>query len=109
MKTIAALVALGLAGGAAAQQAGTPPSPPPPYGKAIGERCVPSAGMAGLDKKRPPSMKLGDQPPAYRIYALYRTDRDGCPDPIVLQDGIGANRERQLPLTRVPPRLGEVR
>lgn len=51
---------------------------------------------------------LAEQPPAARLYALYRMV-DGCPEPIVLQEGIGANPERRLPITAEHPRLRRLR
>jgi len=77
--------------------------------KTTGERCTPTADIVRAPNRVGPE-KLGDQPPAARLYALYNLV-DGCSQPIVLNDGIGANPERKLPITRVParPRAGAVR
>lgn len=42
--------------------------------------------------------RLGDEPPAARVAALYRRDGRGCPAPIVLRKGIGANPDKALPV-----------
>ncbi|URW74519.1 hypothetical protein M9980_07970 [Sphingomonas donggukensis] len=53
--------------------------------------------IAGHVGRRAGPSPLAQQPPAARLYALYRTV-DGCPRPIVLREGIGAHPERRLPI-----------
>ena len=72
-----------------------------------GERCTPASDIARTPKIGG-SMKLGDQPPATRLYALYNLV-DGCSEPIVLNDRVGANPERKLPMTKVPAQPRAVR
>ncbi len=65
----------------------------------IPAHCGPTA-----DKTRGPklngSMKLGDQPPSAQVLTVFRKDADGCPKPVVLRKGIGANPEKTLPMAR---------
>ena len=44
--------------------------------------------------------KLGDQPPAAQVLTVFHRDADGCPKPVVLRKGIGANPEKALPMAR---------
>ncbi|WP_326525453.1 hypothetical protein [Sphingomonas sp.] len=69
--------------------------------------CGPSAQEVQA-RKRLPSLKLGDQPPAAEIKTVLRHDRNGCLDPLVTRHGIGANPEKAQLLSRSPrmiPRL----
>lgn len=64
--------------------------------KATPDRCAATADKTAGTRARP-SMKLGDQPPASQVLTVYRRGPDGCPAPVVLRKGIGANPERALP------------
>ena len=70
----------------------------------VTERCPSdSATLAAARRKGPPPMKLGDQPPAAHIYAVWNFD-GRCSRPVVLRDGIGNNPERAVPMQRELPR-----
>jgi len=50
---------------------------------------------AGMAKPVVPQ-KLGDLPPASAISTVWRFDEKGCPRPVILKRGIGANPERAV-------------
>ncbi|MHA6723867.1 hypothetical protein [Sphingomonas sp. RS2018] len=52
--------------------------------------------------------KLGDEPPASHLYALDRRVA-GCPEPIVLREGIGTGTRSPKSSLRAVPRLHDTR
>ena len=81
---------------AAIPAAAEPRTPTP---KPIAERCAPTAGHTWWQGGARVG-KLGDEPPAAQVRTVYRTDADGCPTPVVLREGIGANPHKARPLAR---------
>jgi hypothetical protein len=60
----------------------------------VSARCGSGANKAEHWKDRALAPRaLGQEPPAARVLTLYRKV-DGCPAPIVLEKGIGANADR---------------
>ncbi|WP_156340289.1 hypothetical protein [Sphingomonas sp. Leaf17] len=56
-----------------------------------GSLCRTGPSVAASRRAAPVGMhKLGDLPPAAQIQTVWR-QVDGCPTPVVLRDGIGAN------------------
>ena len=65
----------------------------------VSDRCGSGQATVYSPKRHSPSTRpLGKEPPAARLYALHR-EVNGCPAPIVLRKGIGANPDKQLPIT----------
>jgi hypothetical protein len=73
----------------------------------LAERCG-GQQTATVPKTTARPQKLGDEPPASRLYTLYRSV-DGCPRSIVLQDGIGANRHKARPIAPGLPQARPLR
>ncbi|MFD1788131.1 hypothetical protein ACFSC3_11160 [Sphingomonas floccifaciens] len=86
MQTLALLLMLAAPGG---ETIVAQPSVPP--------HCSPTADKT-RGAKAPNSMKLGDQPPAAQVLTVFRRDASGCPKPVVLREGIGANPEKARPI-----------
>jgi len=57
---------------------------------------LPGADKAARTAKPVAPQKLGDLPPASAIATVWRFDERGCPKPVVLQRGIGANSEKAV-------------
>jgi hypothetical protein len=66
-------------------------------------RCAPAAGIVADHDGRIAPRKLGEMPPASQIYTVY-TVVDGCPRPVVVRKGIGADPQQPSSPTRSPPR-----
>ncbi|KQN24800.1 hypothetical protein ASE86_00410 [Sphingomonas sp. Leaf33] len=62
-------------------------------------QCSPTATEVRGTKMAGP-MTLGEQPPAAQVLTVFHRDSDGCPAPVVLRKGIGANPEKALPMAR---------
>lgn len=80
---------------------------PAPSARTLAERCS-GQQTATAPKMTARPQKLGDEPPASRLYTLYRSV-DGCPQPIVLQDGIGANKHKGRPIAPGLPQARPLR
>ncbi len=84
------------------------PSPPSPPVKAkIDCRTGPSVAVAPA-MSRGVMQRLGDLPPATQIQTVYR-EVAGCPTPVVLRDGIGANAHLGRPPVSGTARIVPVR
>lgn len=80
----------------------TGPKPVVPVDRCTGPRTADTPKVAGGARK------LGEEPPAARLYTLYRSV-DGCPQPIVLEERIGANKHKALPVSPGRPQAQPVR
>ncbi len=70
--------------------------------------CQPTAGIVAYRGGEIAPRKLGDLPPASEIYAVYN-EVDGCPTPVVVREGIGANPAQKQPVLRTPPKASNAR
>ena len=98
MRVLAVILALTLptAVATAEEPAAAPANADP---SKLADRCGTGNGLAQYRKDGGLRVQpLGAMPPAAEIRAVYRTV-DGCPAPVVLRKGIGANPEKQLPLS----------
>jgi hypothetical protein len=63
-------------------------------------RCLPDVREAAERTRSPGAQKMGDLPPAAELKAVMRRAPDGCSDPLVLRERIGANPDLALPVRR---------
>jgi len=60
-------------------------------------RCSPPGAEKAARSATPVApQKLGELPPASAIAAVWRFDEKGCPRPVVLKRGIGANPDKAV-------------
>jgi hypothetical protein len=99
---IAAVAAFMTSGSSAAPDRGVAPADPPTRFAAAAEDAVmphygnrcPSetARIAKVTRARPEFHKLTDLPDANAYSAVFRSDENGCPDPIVIRYEVGKSR-----------------
>jgi len=60
-------------------------------------QCTPPGAEKSARSARPLAPRqLGDLPPASAIASVWRFDEKGCPRPVVLKRGIGANPDKAI-------------